>query len=91
MARSKSFRRHQEKRIKDKTQRIVRHNNASCKSSYIYHDRWKVLFQNFLKLANHLANCSCFMCGNPRNHKFSKKDKLTKQELKQIEKEKVPE
>ena len=24
--------------------------------------------QNAIKLANHMAKCSCHMCGNPRKH-----------------------
>lgn len=24
--------------------------------------------ESFKKLYNHLASCSCFMCGNPRKH-----------------------
>lgn len=36
------------------------------------------------RLANHLASCSCFMCGNPRKH-FKEK---TLQEYIVIEKEK---
>ena len=30
------------------------------------------------KIANHLANCSCWMCGNPRRYFWEK----TRQELK---------
>jgi hypothetical protein len=40
------------------------------------------------KLADHIANCSCPMCRNPRTNKFYKgKERLTLQERKEIEKE----
>ena len=38
-------------------------------------------------IADNLACCSRYCCGNPRRQKFSGKDKLTLQELKQLEKE----
>lgn len=49
------------------------------------------------KLADHLCNCSCDMCKNPRKSKFHKgKDKRTMQErrfwaeIEEIRKEKYP-
>jgi hypothetical protein len=44
------------------------------------------------KLADHLANCSCAMCRNPRRSSLYKgNDKLTLQERKELEKEKEEE
>lgn len=46
------------------------------KAKRVYPD-WKEAY----KWANHLAGCSCSMCGNPRNSIFgNKKDRMTKQE-----------
>ena len=36
----------------------------------------------YKKLHNHRKHCSCFMCGNPRRQKLSRKERLTIQELK---------
>lgn len=38
--------------------------------------------EDAIKLADHLCDCSCDMCKNPRKSKFHKKDKLTMQERK---------
>ena len=37
------------------------------------------------RLANHLANCSCWMCGNPRR-RFKGKARLTVQERRALTK-----
>ncbi|MFW5793988.1 MAG: hypothetical protein ACOCV1_00695 [Bacillota bacterium] len=75
MRRSKSFRRNQEERIKQKSRRI-------CKTIYNYQDKnldEKIKYYD--KIKDNITICSCWMCGNPRRNKGSKKDRLTKQEL----------
>ncbi|MFS1427451.1 hypothetical protein LMH73_009860 [Vibrio splendidus] len=36
------------------------------------------------RLRNHMASCSCHMCGNPRRHYGNRKEALTMQEKKQL-------
>jgi len=65
----RASRRHHKKRMKQKAKRKVR------KSHWFYDDDQAEEYAN--KNAEHLANCSCWLCGNPRKHY----NKLTRQEI----------
>ncbi len=55
--------------------------NASRKVFYFDDPEWEHNY--ILRNYNHLAACSCFMCGNPRHNDWaSKKERLTIQERK---------
>ena len=68
-----AYRRHHKNRMKDKAVRVAKDNGWAEKTC--------------LNCADNLAECSCYMCGNPRRQKFREKDKLTIQERVQNERE----
>lgn len=67
----RASRRHHLKRMKDKARRKYKDWNWINSEDA---EKFAV------KSANHLANCSCYACGNPRHH-LKGKDKVTKQEI----------
>jgi len=65
-------RRHHLKRMKSKVKRIY-------KDLHMFNNEEDL--ENFsVKNANHMKNCSCSMCGNPRHH-LKGKEKKTKKEI----------
>lgn len=81
----RASRRHHKKRMKNKAKKKL-------KQDHWFEDDEEHFEEYIAKNADHLANCSCWMCGNPRNH-FKGKDRLTRQELlaERLEKEQFEE
>lgn len=77
--RDKAFRRFQEKKKKSWAKRLLTLFFADI-PDYIISDK------DIGRRATTPQPCSCEMCGNPRHHFKSKKDKLTLQEQKEFEK-----
>lgn len=74
--RNKEFRRFQEKKKKNWAKKLLK---------ILFHDipNYIISAKEIGRRAHTPQPCSCNMCGNPRKHCKSKKDKLTIQELKE--------
>jgi len=82
---SRSKRRHHQKRIKNKSQQIIK----DCWINDTFSEKEKEdLLKTGNKIANHMACCSrCSCCKNPRRNGWnSGKGKMTVQERKSYEK-----
>ncbi len=77
--RSKQFRRFQERKKKNWAKKILK---------LLVHDipNYIISDKEIGRRAHTPQPCSCDMCGNPRHHKSSKKDQLTIQEKRELEK-----
>ena len=62
MNRTRDFRRHQLFKRKERAKRFANIDSSGNEKTR------KMMVENFLKNANHLAQCSCWMCGNPRKY-----------------------
>jgi hypothetical protein len=78
--------------VKDTKRAERRHHNKNLVKRYTkVAQSWNVDSpeETGRKMKDHPKLCSCAMCGNPRNSNLYRgKGKLTKQELKQIDREK---
>jgi hypothetical protein len=77
--RDKNFRRFQERKKKNWAKKILQFLTENI-PGYIISNK------EIGRRAHTPKPCSCDMCGNPRHHKFSKKDQLTIQEKREYEK-----
>lgn len=82
----RALRRHHKERMKRKAYRIYTE-IWSAGSYSTCSINWINKFVN--KSADNMAMCSCDMCGNPRRHPNSTKERLTFQERKELEKWKL--
>jgi len=62
MNRSRDFRRQQLLKRKKRAMLFAKIDSSGNETTR------KMMVENFLKNANHMAKCSCWMCGNPRKY-----------------------
>jgi hypothetical protein len=79
----RAIRRHHRERLKNKRKNY----GGMERAAKYFGEKW--LKQNQARVINTPTPCSCPGCGNPRNHAWFKKERLTIQERKAIEAEKA--